>query len=95
MDYLIDLGFNDNEIKNLKSSLEPEVINMLLLFPKIVAENYQILNEIGIKNIKEVFSRHVKMFLINPDRFKAIFVKYDQADLIRCIEKNADIIEKL
>ncbi|MDD3895969.1 MAG: hypothetical protein PHX19_03325 [Bacilli bacterium] len=95
MDYLLDLGFNDNEIKNLKSSLEPEVINMLLLFPKIVAVNYQILNEIGVKNIKEVFSGHVKMFLINPDRFKAIFAKYDQADLIRCIEKNADIVDKL
>lgn len=95
MDYLLDLGFNDNEVDNLKSSLEPEVINMLFSFPKIVAINYQILNEIGIKNIKEVFSKHAKMFLMNPDRFKTIFAKYDQADLIRCIEKNADIIEKL
>ncbi|MDD4706446.1 MAG: hypothetical protein PHS24_04485 [Bacilli bacterium] len=95
MDYLLDLGFNNDEIEKIKNSLESKVINMFLLFPKIVAVNYQILNELGIKNIKEVFSKHPKMFLMNPDRFKAIFIKYDQADLIRCIEKNADIIEKL
>ena len=38
---------------------------------------------------------HTHMFFINPDRFRAIFEKYDHADLIRCLEKNAAVIEKL
>lgn len=95
MNYLLDLGFNEEEVENLKSSLNSDIINKIILFPKVVAINYQILNNLGIKNIKEVFSGHTKMFLINPDRFKAIFDKYDQEDLIRCIEKNAAVIEKL
>ena len=44
---------------------------------------------------KEVFVNHTHMFFINPDRFKAIFEKYDKADLVRCIEKNAAVVEKL
>ncbi len=95
MDYLLDLGFNKTEIDNLNNTLKPEVINNLSLFPKLVAINYQMLKDIGISNIKEVFIKHANMFLINPNRFKAIFAKYDQADLIRCIEKNADIVDKL
>lgn len=95
MDYLTDLGFTGEEVENLKNSLDSDVIEMLTCFPRVVAVNYQLLKDIGINNIKEVFTEHIKMFLINPDRFKAIFAKYDQADLIRCIEKNAAVIEKL
>lgn len=95
MNYLLDLGFNEEEVENLKSSLGTNIINMVTLFPKVVAINYQILKDVGIKNIKEVFNGHTKMFLVNPDRFKAIFDKYDQEDLVRCIEKNASVIEKL
>ena len=35
------------------------------------------------------------MFFKNPDKFKAIFAKYDPKDLVRCLEKNGAIIEKL
>ena len=35
------------------------------------------------------------MFFMNPDKFRSIFVKYDRADLIRCIEKNDAVLEKL
>ena len=37
----------------------------------------------------------VKMFFINPDKFRSIFNKYDRADLVRCIEKNDQVLEKL
>ena len=48
-----------------------------------------------LPSYKEVFMGHTHMFFINPDRFRAIFEKYDHADLIRCLEKNAAVIEKL
>ena len=35
------------------------------------------------------------MFLINPDKLRNIFSKYDKEDLIRCLEKNHKVIEKL
>ena len=35
------------------------------------------------------------MFLINPEKLNDIFGKYDHDDLIRCLEKNHKVIEKL
>lgn len=95
MDYLLDLGFTNLEVDNLKETLNPEIKSMVIEFPKIVAVNYQYLNNLGISNLKEVFTNHTKMFLLNPDNFKSIFDKYDEADLVRCIEKNAAVVEKL
>ena len=46
------------------------------------------MQNVGINNLKEVFIGYPHMFTKDPDKFKAIFVKYDQADLIRCIEKS-------
>ena len=95
MDYLLDLGFTNLELDNLKETLNPEIKSMVIEFPKIVAVNYQYLNNLRISNLKEVFTNHTKMFLLNPDNFKSIFDKYDEADLVRCIEKNAAVVEKL
>lgn len=95
MDFLKDLGLSDAEIRKLKSNLPKNIVEKLLLFPRIVVSDFNILKDIGIKNYKEIFMEHTHMFLINPDRFKAIFEKYDQKDLIRCLEKNGAVIEKL
>ncbi len=95
MEYLINLGFTEEEINNLKKDLKKNVLEQLELFPKIVEVNYDILKDIGIKNHKDIFIKHAHMFLQNPNKFKAIFDKYDHADLIRCLEKNGNIIEKL
>ena len=95
MDYLKGLGFTDNEIETLKIKLNDEEFKKIEFFPRIVKENFDYLNNMGISNMKDAFINHVSMFLKNPDRFKSIFVKYDQADLVRCIEKNHNVIEKL
>lgn len=95
MNYLKDLGLTDDDITIINGSSEASVIEKLKLFPSLVKENYTYLKGIGIKNYKEVFMGHTHMFFINPDRFRVIFEKYDHADLIRCLEKNAAVIEKL
>lgn len=95
MDYLKKLELTDEEINSLNTSLKKNVLESIVLFPEIVTANYEILKGIGIKNYKEIFISHAHMFLMNPNKFQAIFEKYDHADLIRCLEKNGAIIEKL
>lgn len=95
MNYLMDLNFINEDIDALKSKLSLEEIKKIEFFPRIVKENYSYLSNMKISNMKEVFLNHANMFLMNPDKFKAVFVKYDQADLVRCIEKNHNVIEKL
>ncbi len=95
MDYLKNLDFSSDEINHLGGTLPRNVIEKLKLFPRVVKTNYQILKDTGIKNYKDIFVNHTHMFFKNPDKFKAIFAKYDPKDLIRCLEKNGAIIEKL
>ena len=85
------------KLKNLCNIQVGIDINLesLELFPNIIKENFNILKEVGISNYKEIFLNHTHMFLMDPNRFRAIFDKYDPTDLIRCLEKNGAIIEKL
>ncbi len=95
MEYLVNLGLSAEEINTLTSNLKKSTLEAVRLFPRIIEANYEILKNVGIANYKEIFLEHTHMFLQNPNRFQAIFDKYDHADLIRCLEKNGAIIEKL
>lgn len=91
MNYLKELGLTEEEINVIPTNTK----ELLELFPLIVKENYQILKELNLKNEHEVFINHLNFFLMNPEKIDNIFSKYDHADLIRCIEKNHKVIEKL
>lgn len=93
--YLTDLGFAPDEINNMINTLPATALENLTLYSKIAKVNYSALNKFNISNIKTAFSGYSHMFLVNPDRFASILDKYDPADLVRCIEKNAAVIEKL
>ena len=95
MNYLTNLGISIDEINSLRNNLKKSTLEAVELFPRIIEANYEILKNVGIANYKEIFLNHTHMFLQNPNRFQAIFDKYDHADLIRCLEKNGAIIEKL
>lgn len=95
MDYLKNLDFTADEITVIRGSVANNILEMLEMFPMIVTVNYNYLKNIGVSNHKDIFTKHAHMFLINPDRFSSIFEKYDHDDLVRCLEKNAAVIEKL
>lgn len=95
MEYLFDLGFTLEEINNIKSKCDKSDIDKLQFFSRLITTNYNYLKSYGIENIKVCFINHTKMFFMNPDKFRNIFNKYDRADLVRCIEKNDQVLEKL
>ena len=95
MEYLFDLGFSLEEINSLKNKYDNISLEKLEFFPRLVSTNYNYLKSYGIKNIKVCFINHLKLFFTNPDKFRNIFNKYDRNDLIRCIEKNDMVLEKL
>lgn len=95
MNYLLDLGITESEINSLSTNLKKSTEECVILFPGIIKVNYEILKNIGVNNYKEIFLNHTHMFLQNPNKFQAIFNKYDHDDLVRCLEKNSSIIEKL
>ena len=95
MDYLKTLDISNEEIDSLNNTLQKNEQEYVILFPGIIKANYNILKDVGINNYKDIFLKHTHMFFMNPNKFQAIFDKYDHDDLIRCLEKNGAIIEKL
>lgn len=89
--YLKDIGLSDDEINSVSLNLK----ELLELFPMVVKENYEIIRELGLKNEHDVVVNHLSMLLMNPEKLDNIFSKYDRDDLIRCIEKNHRVLEKL
>lgn len=95
MNYLLEYNLNKADLETLEATLEKNVKELVIIFPEIVKMNLKYIIDLGVNNSKEIFMGHAHMFMKNPDRFKNIFEKYDRQDLIRCLEKNASIIEKL
>lgn len=95
MEYLFDLDLTLEEINKIKSTYDSKDLEKLEFFSRLVTTNYNHLKSYGINNIKACFMNHLKMFFYNPDKFRSIFNKYDRTDLVRCIEKNDAVLEKL
>ena len=92
---IVDLGLNAKEEADLRRYASVEEFKMMNLFPEIVMANYNTLKGLRIENLNDCITKHPHRFIFNPDNFNAILDKYDTDDLIRCINKNSAVIDKL
>ena len=79
----------------LRSKTSDEELLVMNAFTDIVKANYNTLKGYHIEDINKCFTEHPKRFLLNPDQFESILDKYDPSDLVRCINKNVAVIDKL
>ena len=89
------LGLSSEEVATLKSKLDEREYNVMCSFPEVVQTNYNTLKGLHVEDVNKCFTEHPKRFMNNPDVFEAILDKYDPQDLVRCINKNAAVIDKL
>ena len=94
-DLVSKLGLSQSEEAEFRRHASIEEFKMMNLFPEIVITNYETLKALKINNLTECITKHPHRFIFNPDNFAAILDKYDTDDLIRCINKNAAVIDKL
>ena len=90
-----DLNITKDELKELKSTVDKDTYNKMIMLPEIVKANYKTLEDLHIDNIRECLIKHPTRLLYNPENLNDIFDKYDTEDLIRCINKNATVLDKL
>ncbi len=95
MMYLIDLGFEEEIIKDLVDTIPNAAIEKLTENHETVTNNIKYLMELGVTNYKESFVKFYNMFLLDNEQFEEIFSKYDRDDLIAKLEKNIAIMEYL
>lgn len=94
-DLISRLKLTKSEEYTLKDKTTNDEYKRMNMFQDIVFANYVVLRDLEISNLKECIVKHPRRFLMNPDKFRAILDKYDTEDLIRCINKNSAVIDKL
>ena len=92
---LIKLGFTKDEEKKFRKNLTDEEFLIFNTFSDIVIKNFNSINSLNVDNARGCLIEHPQRFIFNPSRFNAILEKYDKEDLIRCINKNIAVIDRL
>lgn len=92
---MIKLGFTKEEEKRFKKNLNDEEFMIYNTFSDIVIKNFNTINSLNVDNARECLIEHPNRFIFNPSRFNSILDKYDKEDLIRCINKNIAVIDRL
>ena len=89
------LGLNPEEANMLESKVTPTEYNIMCAFKDIILSNYNALKAFNVAELNKCFTEHPKRFMNNPDIFESMLDKYDPEDLVRCINKNVAVIDKL
>ncbi len=95
MKYLEKLGFTKEEIQTFQNSVADVMLETLAKNKRLVKANLEYLQEIGVKNMKDIFFQYYELFLIDHSNFEDIFNKYDREDLVEKLAKNVAIVEYL
>lgn len=95
MNFLLDYGFSEEEIKVFSTNIPPLLHEQLLNYCQLVMENINYLKSMSVENYKEVFIKFYDMFLMDHSNFMNVFNKYEKEDLVEKINENADIVEFL
>jgi hypothetical protein len=95
MKFLKNLGFKDEDIKQLESETSRVLLEELIVGEELVTFNIQFLKDLGVINYQEVVLNFSYMFLMDPSNFQRIFLKYEREDLIDKIAKDVRVVEHL
>ena len=89
------LGLSRKASEILKKTASKEDYKVMNTLPDIVFENYREIKSFNVDNLEECISKYPHRFALTHSKFHEILDKYDTDDLIRCINKNAAVIDKL
>ena len=89
------LELSEEETRTLESNLDAKEYNIFCTFPEVVKANYDTIRNLHVAEPAKCITEHPKRFMNNPDVFDDILDKYDTPDLVRCINKNPAVIDKL
>ena len=95
MKFLEKFGFNKEDIEAVKENSTSALLKEIEAHKKLVTKNLEYLNEMGVTNLIEIFTRYHDMFLMDNSNFIEIFNKYDQKDLVDKLAQNVQIMEYL
>lgn len=79
----------------LKKAATIEELRIMNALPDVILDNYREIKALNVNNLEECISKYPHRFTLPHSVFHDILDKYDTEDLVRCINKNAAVIDKL
>lgn len=95
MKFLENYGMSAKEVEQVTANITPSILEALKNNYKLVQTNIVFLQNLGVKNLSEIFMQYYDMFLMDASNFAEIFNRYDREDLVEKIVKNVAIVEYL
>lgn len=97
MDYLLNLGFDEEFIIELKSLYNESNQVLISINEDYVVNAVKYLREIGIteENIKELFINNIDFLFKDLDEIKEIFGKYDIKKIVELLNEDISIINRI
>ncbi len=95
MEFLLEVGFSDENIKLLNNNLPSTLYNLIIDNRKLIIQNIKYLKDAGIEQYEEIFKRFYELFLMDHSAFVGKFDSYEKEDLIAHIKKDINVVEFL
>ena len=97
MDYLLNLGFDEEFIIELKSLYNESNQVLISINEDYVVNAVKYLREIGIteENIKNLFINNIDFLFKDLDEIKGIFGKYDIKKIVELLNEDISIINRI
>jgi len=95
MEYLVDLGFSDIDINDIKNSNDTNIIDNLVVNKNNIIEIVKYLLEIGLEKetIKNIFIEQVNLFFKTKNEIKVSFDEYEIDTIVKSLEFDVNNIE--
>ena len=95
MKFLEKYGFGKKDIEALKENSTSALLKELEAHKKLVTQNLDYLEKLGVTNLSEIFINYHDMFLMDNSNFIEIFNKYEPSSLVEKLAKDVRIMEYL
>ncbi len=93
MSYLMDLGFSETFIDDIRKTYDENVIDLIKLEDYNITEIVKYLREIGIKYVEDLFLSYIELFLRDVDEVKEAFNKHNIDEIVNKINEDITNIE--
>ena len=98
MNFLLNYGFNDNDLDEIINSNDPSILYNVEMNKKNVLEVLDYLREIGVNDnaLKDMFIYQIGMFFRTKEEIKNVFDEYEMDSIIKSLNSfvnTVDLIE--
>ena len=95
MEFLLDYGFNNNDVNEIINNNDSSIIYNVVLNKRNVLDVLNYLKEIGVNDssIKDLFVHQIGMFFRTKEEIKNVFDEYEMESIIKSLNYDVNTVD--